>query len=191
MAKYRINGKFVSFKTFVKSNGLDAVVYNQLNDHEKRVYRGLETYEKRAIIKGKFAPHTLTENPTLKAFARSRGETIKQYIEENLTEINKFMKSGLFNRSVNSNSIHDFINKHKGDIIYKGKKISKDDFLFLMDMQRGKDMSTGTTVETIYNFDVKNSGKTLELKSKKLIKSPKKKKNVSTNIPKRSGRRKK
>ena len=176
MAKYRVNGRFASLKTFVKTFGTDAVIYNQLTAKEKRVINGIETYAKRAVINGQFANKTLTENPTIKTFATSRGETLKQYIEENISDINKFMKSGNIGRTVNTNGIHEFINKHKGQIIYKGKEITKEEFLFEMDMQRGKDMGKGTTVETLYNFKVKNNGKTLEFESKKLIKSPKKKK---------------
>jgi hypothetical protein len=176
MAKYRVNGKFATLKTFVKTYGLDAVVYEQLNKTERKVWNGLNAYENRVILDGKFAPKTLTENPTIKKFALDRNETLKQYIEENQADILRFTNQGLINRSVNTNNLHEFINNHKGDILYKGKAISKTDFLLKMDMERTKAMKTGNTVEVVYNFEVKKNGKELNFKDSKKIKSPKKKK---------------
>lgn len=176
MAKYRVNGKFATLKTFVKTYGLDAVVYEQLNKTERKVWNGLNAYENRVILDGKFAPKTLTENPTIKKFALDRNETLKQYIEENKEDILRFTNQGLINRSVNTNNLHEFINNHKGDIFYKGKLISKTDFLLKMDIERAKAMKTGNTVEVVYNFEVKNNGKQLNFKDSKKIKSPKKKK---------------
>lgn len=177
MAKYRVNGKFANLKTFIKTYGADAVIYDQLDAKEKRIWNGVNTYQKRAVLNtGQFAPKTLTENPTIKAFARSRGESLKAYIEENQTDINKFMNQGLINRSVNSRSIHSFIENHKGTIIYKGKEIDKNQFLYNMDLKRSKDSSTKNVVESVYEFEVKDNGKTLVLKKVTLIKSPKKKK---------------
>jgi hypothetical protein len=176
MAKYRVNGKFATLKTFVKTFGLDAVVYDNLSKQEKKVWNGISSYENRVVLDGKFAPKTLTENPTIKKFALDRNETLKQYIEENATDILKFMENGLINRSVNTNSLHDFINNHKGEILYKGKAIDKNEFLLKMDIERAKAMKTGNTVEVIYNFEVKKNGKQLDFKDSKKIKSPKKKK---------------
>lgn len=177
MAKYRVNGKFATLKTFVKTYGLDAVVYDKLDKKEKRVWNGINTYESRIFLEGgKFAPKTLTENPTIKKFALDRNETLKQYIEENKEAILRFTNQGLINRSVNTNGLHNFINDHKGDILYKGKLIDKNDFLLKMDIERAKAMKTGNTVEVIYNFEVKNNGKQLNFKDSKKIKSPKKKK---------------
>ena len=172
MAKYRINGKFVTFKTFVKTYGLDAVNYKTLGAKEKRIYSGLETYQKRVVLStGQFAPKTLTENPTIKDFAKNRNMSLGQYIKENEAAINKFMESGLIQRSVNSRSLHNFVKNHKGDIIYKGKTYTAEEFLFKMDMARAKDMSKSTTVETIYNFEVSKNGKTLKLTGLKKIRS--------------------
>lgn len=174
MAKYRINGKFASFKSFVKTFGLDAVSYESLSKQERKVWNGINTYQSRAVLSGgKFAPKTLTENPTIRAFAQSRGESLKKYLEDNEADILKFTNQGLINRTVNSKSLHDFIQNHKGDILYRGQSMSKEEFLFKMDMNRAKDASTSTTVETLYNFNVKNNGKTLELRSTKKIKSGK------------------
>ena len=174
--RYRVNGKFASLKTFVKTYGLDAVNYTTLDKKDQRVIRGIETYQKRAVLKdGTFAPKTLTENPTVKKFLQSRGESLQSYLKAHEDDLLKFTNQGLFNRTVNTNSLHEFIKNHKGDITIKGKAISKEEFLFQMDMQRGKDMGKGNTVETLYNFNVKNNGRTLNLESKKLIKSPKKK----------------
>lgn len=176
MAKYRVNGKFATLKTFVKTYGLDAVVYDKLDKSEKRVWNGLNAYENRVVLDGKFAPKTLTENPTIKKFALDRNETLKQYIEENKDDILRFTNQGLINRSVNTNNLHEFINNHKGDILYKGQAISKTDFLLKMDIEKAKAMKTGNTVEVVYNFEVKKNGKELNFKDSKKIKSPKKKK---------------
>ncbi len=185
MAKYRVNGKFATLKTFVKTYGLDAVIYDKLDKKEKRVWNGLNTYENRVVLDGgKFAPKTLTENPTIKKFALDRNETLKQYIEENQADILKFTNQGLINRGVNSQALHGFIDKHKGPIMYKGKEIDKKDFLFKMDMEkvkimdkRNKKKDADSEIEVIYNFEVQNSGKTLVLKSiKATIAAPKKKK---------------
>lgn len=177
MAKYRVNGKFATLKTFVKTFGLDAVVYDKLDKQEKRVWNGINTYEGRVVLEGgKFAPKTLTENPTIKKFALDRNESLKKYIEENEADILRFTNQGLINRSVNTNNLHEFINNHKGDVLYKGKTISKEDFLLKMDVERAKAMKTGNTVEVVYNFEVKKNGKELNFKDSKKIKSPKKKK---------------
>jgi hypothetical protein len=176
MAKYRVNGKFATLKTFVKTYGLDSVVYEQLNKNERRVWNGLNAYENRVILDGKFAPKTLTENPTIKKFALDRNETLKQYIEENKEDILRFTNQGLINRSVNTNNLHEFINNHKGEVLFKGKLISKEDFLLKMDVERTKAMKTGNTVEIIYNFEVKNNGRELNFTSSKKVTSPPKKK---------------
>jgi hypothetical protein len=184
MAKYRVNGKFATLKTFVKTFGLDAVVYDNLSKQEKKVWNGISSYENRVVLDGKFAPKTLTENPTIKKFAMDRNETLKQYIEENKDDILRFTNQGLINRGVNSQALHGFIDKHKGNIIYKGKEIDRNDFLFKMDMEkvkimdkRNKKKDAGSEIEVIYNFEVQNNGKTLVLKSiQATIQKPTKKK---------------
>lgn len=174
MAKYKVNGKFASLKTFVKAYGLDAVVYDQLTPKEKRVWNGVNTYEKRVLLDGKFAPKTLTENPTIKKFALDRNESLKQYIEENASDILKFTNQGLINRVVNSKGLHEFINNHKGEVIYEGAPISKNVFLFTMDQERAEIMSKKSVVEILYYFEVRNNGKTLVLIEVKIIESDKK-----------------
>jgi hypothetical protein len=164
----------VTFKTFIKSAGLDAVVYSKLTQKEKRIWNGLNTYENRVVLEGKFAPKTLTENPTIKKFALDRNETLKQYIEENAADILKFTNSGIIERVVNSKSLHDFINNHKGQLIFEGNPIDKKEFLLKMDIQRAEIMSGKSVPEILYYFEVKENGKVLNFKKIKIIKSPEK-----------------
>lgn len=175
MAKYRVNGKFATLKTFVKTYGLDAVVYDKLDKQEKRVWNGLSAYENRVVLDGKFAPKTLTENPTIKKFALDRNESLKKYIEENQADILKFTNSGIITRVVNSKSLHDFINNHKGQVIFEGTPIDKSEFLLKMDIERAEIMSGKSVPEILYYFEVKENGKLLNFVKIKIIKSPDKK----------------
>ena len=82
--------------------------------------------------------------------------------------------------------MHAFINNHKGDILYKGQPIDKNEFLLKMDVERAKAMKTGNTVEVVYNFEVKKNGKELNFKDSKKIKSPKEEKNKNKKIQKKN-----
>lgn len=139
--KYRLKGKFISEKTYlekvfkplIKTQSLDAVIYENLTTNEKRVYNGVKTAANRITsTKGRFLSDNLLKSEIIKGIAAKQGLTPKQYFDKNkasLQDANSIFRKGL-PISKNSFFVEDFIKKHKGKFIYKGKEISRKELMY-------------------------------------------------------------
>lgn len=163
--KYRINGKFASFKNFVKANGLDSVSYADLNKKQKRVFNGLKTYSERIIYKGQFlnkiSAKKLKNDKDLQLFAKNNNKSISKYINENIEDILEVYE-GAFKITKNNNNVFDFINKAKGNLSIYGKPVSKNEFNLFAKRAIQKAMKAGF-FNNIFNFDISDNGQEINL----------------------------
>jgi hypothetical protein len=166
MGKYRIKGKFVDFKTFVKTNGLDAVNYNSLTTKEKRVWSGLNTYENRIKLdNGQFLNKNtlakLRRDPNLKDFANKRGIPLNKYIQDNIDTILKFNEQA-FILYKNNRNVEKFITESKGSFLYFGNEINKLDLIFKLQNNYREALRENKHIG-IYKFEVKENGRKINL----------------------------
>lgn len=167
MGKYRIKGKFVDFKTFVKTNGLDAVNYNSLTTKEKRVWSGLNTYENRIKLdNGQFLNKNtlakLRRDPNLKDFANKRGIPLNKYIQDNIDTILKFNEQA-FILYKNNRNVEKFITESKGSFLYFGNEINKLDLIFELQNNSREAINKKNKFINIYKFEIKDNGRTINL----------------------------
>lgn len=98
MAKKKLSRKIKlsqRTKDAIKGN-FDSVPFDKLSAEEKRYYNLVKAGKARAAtglkIKGKYLPIWLAEN--FKKVADKRGMTVKEYIEKNRADVEKFVKEG-------------------------------------------------------------------------------------------------
>lgn len=167
MGKYRIKGKFVNFKTFVKTNGLDAVNYNSLTTKEKRIWSGLNTYENRIKLdNGQFLNKNtlakLRRDPNLKDFANKNNMPLNEYIKQNIDTILKFNEQA-FILTKNQKNVEKFILESKGKFTFEGKEIDKKELVKKLQQRRSYQLSKKNKFINIYKFEVKDNGRTINL----------------------------
>jgi hypothetical protein len=122
---WRVNGKFVKFKDFVKANGTDSVIYDNLTKSEKATINGLERSTNRLggkYIKPEVAykiKQLYTEKIDKQKFPTL--ESYKSAAKKSLTEV--FINSKM-NYTYNLNSIKHKIDLY--DVIYiNGKPVTR------------------------------------------------------------------
>lgn len=166
MGKYRIKGKFVKFKDFIKINGLDAVNYELLSAQEKRVWNGVQTYQNRVVLdNGQFVNKTtlsrLYKNKNYQQFAEKNNKDIKTYIKENIDIILKF-DTQAFSISKNQNNVEKFIQETNGKLFFKGKEIEKNNLIQALQLKRTRALKKGKFI-TIYYFKIEKNGNKITL----------------------------
>lgn len=176
MAKYRINGKFVSFKQFIKTFGSDAVAPSSLTDKEKRILRGVETAAKRARIDGRFVPKVITSNPGVKQAAKDAKMSVNQYLMNYIDDVKEYLETGVFTITKNTTNLHDFIDNHKGLVLYKGKAVDRAELKLKLDGMKQKSFTSKrkNVSEVFYTFEISSDGRTINLVKVKDHESPKK-----------------
>jgi hypothetical protein len=183
MKRYRINGKFATFKDFVKVNGLDAVNYENLTSKEKRIWNGLETYSNRIKLEsGQFVNKTtlsiLRRDKDIKDFAAKNNKTIDQYIRENIDTITRF-KNQVFSIYKNNKNVEKFIQESNGKFSYFGKEIDKTELILTLQQNYREALRESRHIG-IYKFEIKENGRNINLIEEEYKGSdpkPKKKKN--------------
>jgi len=158
--RWKVNGKFSTFKDFIKANGQDYVQYEKLSTTEKKIYNGLKQYEQRIVIRGKFKDNKeLVNNPTLKIFAKNNNMDIKSYIKKNYDKIDRYMKKGVLTYSVNLTKLPRFINTHSGILLNEdGSEMTKAQMLEYLTTLIKTSMQ-GTKYFTAYvRFKITNFG---------------------------------
>lgn len=74
--RWRIGGKFVSFRDFVNQFGTDAVAFDSLTAYEKKVVRSKEVAASRIRVAGKFVPKRVEQK--IKQYAQDLNVTPEQ-----------------------------------------------------------------------------------------------------------------
>ena len=167
MKRYRINGKFATFKDFVKVNGLDAVNYENLTSKEKRIWNGLETYSNRIKLEsGQFVNKTtlsiLRRDKDIKDFAAKNNKTVDQYIRENIDTITRF-KNQTFTLTKNQNTVEKFIQDSNGKFLLNGEPIDKNELIKKLQNKRRYQLAKKNKFINIYKFEIKDNGRTINL----------------------------
>jgi len=124
--QYRLNGKFTSFKNFVKVHGLDAVNYNDLESREKRIYNGIETASNRLRIGGEFIHKPLESK--IRKYAKNNEMEVNEYIKKNREVIETYMKEQSITNTYNDQKITDMVDlaaKGKMTIYINDEKVSR------------------------------------------------------------------
>lgn len=165
--RYRINGKFASFKDFVKVNGLDAVNYNDLSKQEKRVWNGIQTYSNRIKLEsGQFVNKAtlsiLRRDKDIKDFAAKNNKTVDEYLMENIDIITRF-KNQVFNLTKNQNNVEKFIQESNGKFLLNGETIDKNELIKKLQNKRRYQLSKKNKFINIYKFEIKDNGRTINL----------------------------
>lgn len=165
--RYRINGKFVKFKDFIKINGLDAVNYETLNTQEKRIWSGLNTYENRIKLEnGQFLNKTtlnkLKRDTDLKTFAAKNNMSIDEYLKQNIDTILKF-NAQAFEITKNGKNVDKFILNSNGKFHYKGEEISKNELIKKLQGKRNHQLKKNNKFINIYRFKIENNGNKITL----------------------------
>ncbi len=154
MGKFRINGKFVSFKDFLKA---DPENINRVNRAEltkdqlgfvNRSTAARENYEKRITVKGKFVKHEFER--TIKEFAKNNGMEVSQYVKTNRAQIENFYQNSIINYSYRSGKIYDKIETFKGTFKINGKQMSKGEALKTIKEFEQKQRTTRSAAEIIF-----------------------------------------
>lgn len=166
MAKFRINGKFVTLKEFVKVNGTDSVLPHNLNAKEKRILNGLKSYENRIKLdNGQFVNKVtlskLKRDSNLKIFAEKNNMSLNDYLRQNIDTILKF-NSQAFQITKNQNNVEKFINQSNGNFKYKGKLIDKNELIQKLQKGRISALKKNKFI-TIYTFEIKDNGHKINL----------------------------
>lgn len=165
--RYRINGKFVSFKDFVKINGLDSVNYQSLNLQEKRVWNGINTAQNRVRLESgqylnKVTLSKLKKDKNLQYFAFKNNVSIDEYIKNNIDTILKFNEQA-FSITKNHNTVEKFIMNSNGKFYYKGVEISKNELIKKLSLKRTKALNKSNKFISIYSFKIEKNGNKITL----------------------------
>jgi len=135
---YYLNKKRVSklaydkatFKPFLKANGLDAVIYENLTTYQKKVYNGVKTAANRLTApNGRFVESNILKRDIITKGAKFKGLTPLEYWTKYKKLITDTFSDGL-PLSKNSFNMAEYVEKHNGKFFYKGKPISKKQLLY-------------------------------------------------------------
>lgn len=164
--RYRINGKFASFKDFVKVNGLDAVNYENLTSQEKRVWNGIQTYNNRIKLEsGQFVNKAtlsiLRRDKDIKDFAAKNNKSVDEYLRENIDTIVRF-KNQVFTLYKNNKNVEAFIQNSNGKFSYLGKPIDKLELILALQQNYREALRENRHIG-IYKFEIKNNGRNINL----------------------------
>lgn len=154
--RWKVGSKFSDFKTFVKTNGLDSVVYENLSTYEKRVYNGLEQYETRRFVGTKFGSESILKNQIVQDMARFNGVSTKEFIKKNKKFLLDYFENDNIPLSKNSQNVRAFIDAHKGRLFDKGELTTKENLLFKFSMIETDESSSGKKAIIIYNFEARS-----------------------------------
>jgi hypothetical protein len=128
MSKYRIKGKFVSFKTYAKEVGTDFAETLQLTKKEKQSLNGLKNYERNLKNLNRFPDGKLMNKVTSKDVDIFTKEMSKQekliYIRENAKAIKKRMETNTSNVTKGQDEVNSFLKKYAAaNIFINGKSL--------------------------------------------------------------------
>lgn len=179
MAKYRVNGKFVKFKDFVKSNGLDSVNYSSLTSHEKKVWNGINSYENRITLKGQFATKSFLKNKSIRKAleenAERKGMKFMEYLKKYNKEITDFFEVGAFFDQYGEREAEKLVINHSGKFFYNGKEITRNEMNWILSEAKLKAKMENSAFTT-FDFELKAGGHDLHFKQYHINKSGKYKK---------------
>lgn len=160
---WRINGKIADFKNFVKTFGLDAVSYESLTTHEKRVYNGLSQYSERLLIGTKFASESkVLRNPIIKEMADANNMPLKEFIKTHKRVLLDYLENDNIEISKNSHNAVAFVKAHRGKVFDGETETSKEALLFKFSNIETAESSGGKKAIIIYNFEVQTLGTNLK-----------------------------
>lgn len=129
--KFRIKGRFVSFKDYLKQNGTAGIKYKDLSSSQKKSYSLKKRYEEgQSIVKdGKHYHLKKHEFHKLKEDAKESGGNVRQIFSDDPESILDFYRNGNISFKQYQTSFQKTIKDFKGSFVLNGNKVSRAEFL--------------------------------------------------------------